>query len=76
MRIDVKLYGDLKKYAPGHRNQFSLSLDPETTFGCVFRLLYIPIGDQVSLINGRRSDPDAILTDGDTLVFMPQIPGG
>jgi molybdopterin converting factor small subunit len=76
MRIEVKLYGDLKKYAPGGSNQFSLSLDPGATLGCVNRMLSIPKGDHVSLIIGRRSDQDATIADGDTLVFMPQISGG
>jgi molybdopterin converting factor small subunit len=76
MRINVKLYGDLKKYAPGDRNQFSLWLNPGATLGIVARMLSIPKGDHVSLINGRRSDQDATLANGDNLVFMPQISGG
>ena len=76
MRIEVKLYGDLKKYAPGDRNEFSLSLDTGATLGCVCSMLSIPKGDHVSLINGRRSGHDAKLADGETLVFIPQISGG
>jgi molybdopterin converting factor small subunit len=76
MRIEVKLYGDLKKYAPGDHNQFSLSLEPGATVGCVHRMLSMKKVDHVSLINGRRSDQDVKLADGDSLVFMPQISGG
>ena len=76
MRVDVKLYGDLKKYAPADRNEFPMSLGPGATVGCVYDLLCMQTADSVSLINGRRSDRDDTLADGDTLVFMPHISGG
>jgi len=74
--VKVKLYGDLKKYAPGDHNQFSMSLEPGATLGCVCRMLSMQKGDHVSLINGRRSEQDEKLADRDTLVFIPQISGG
>jgi molybdopterin converting factor small subunit len=76
MRVEVKLYGDLKKYAPGDRNQFSLSLAPRATLEDIYRMLAIPKGHHVALINGRRSSSDAAVDDGDTLVLLPIIAGG
>jgi molybdopterin converting factor small subunit len=76
MRIEVKLYGELKRYTPGDHSQFSLSLEPGATLGHVRRMLSMPKGNHVSLINGRRPDQDVKLADGDTLVFMPLIAGG
>ncbi|MDP4858461.1 MAG: MoaD/ThiS family protein [Desulfobacterales bacterium] len=76
MQIFVKLYGDLKRHAPGDQPNFTLNLDPGTTLKDIHRMLAIPKGQHVSLINGRRSNPDAPVADGDTLVLLPPISGG
>jgi molybdopterin converting factor small subunit len=76
MKIFVKLYGELKSYAPGDQPQFTLKLDPGATLLDIHRMLSIPKGRHVSLINGRRSDLDASVADGDTLVLLPPISGG
>ena len=76
MHIFVKLYGDLKNYAPGSQPHFTLRIAPGVTLLDVHRMLSIPKGDHVSLINGRRSSLDATISDGDTLVLLPSITGG
>lgn len=76
MQISVKLYGDLKAYAPGDRPLFTLRLAPGTTLEDICRILAIPNGRHTALINGRRSGPDEAVADGDTLVFMPLLSGG
>ena len=76
MRIDVKLYGDLKKYAPGDQTNFVLTLTPGATLGDVLKLLSIPEDRPVSLINGRRATQSARFEGGDTLVVFPAITGG
>ena len=76
MQIIVKLYGNLKGYAPGDQPNFSLRLEPGATLEDIFRMLAIPEGHHVALINGRRSSPDASVADGDTLVLLPPISGG
>lgn len=76
MRIHIKLYSSLKRYAPDDRSEFELTLEPGTTIADIHTLLQIPEGDHVTLINGRRSDPNAKLANGDTLVFLPPISGG
>jgi molybdopterin converting factor small subunit len=76
MRIEVKLYGYLKKHAPGDRNHFPLSLDPGATLADLYRVLAIPEGRHIALVNGRRSGTDTVFADGDTLVIMPPISGG
>jgi molybdopterin converting factor small subunit len=76
MRIKVKLYGDLKRHAPGARNQFALTLAPEATLGDVHEMLAIPEDRHVSLINGRRAGRQARFKEGDTLVLFPPISGG
>jgi molybdopterin converting factor small subunit len=76
MQIMVKLYGDLKRYAPGDQPRFTLSLDPEATLMDIYRRLSIPQGQHLALINGRRSEPEASVADGDTLVLLPPTCGG
>jgi len=76
MQIFVELYGDLKRHAPGGQPHFTLNLDPGATLKDIHSILAIPEGQHVSLINGRRSSPDAPVADGDTLVFLPPISGG
>ncbi len=76
MRIDVKLYGDLKKYAPGDQTNFVLTLIPGATLGDVRKKLSIPEDRHVSLINGRRETQSARFEGGDTLVVFPAITGG
>ena len=76
MQIFVTLYGDLKRHAPGDQPHFALNLDPGATLEDIHRMLAIPKGHHVSLINGRRSGTDATVADGDTLVLLPPISGG
>jgi molybdopterin converting factor small subunit len=76
MKVNVKLYGALKKYAPGDQSEFLVTLASESTVKDVHLLLRIPEGGHATLINGRRSDPDAELKNGDTMVILPPISGG
>ena len=76
MQIFVTLYGDLKRYAPGDQPHFTLNLDSGAALKDIHKMLAIPEGQHVSLINGRRSSPDAPVADGDTLVLLPPIAGG
>lgn len=76
VRINIKLYGDLKRHAPNADTDFPLSIDTGTTLGDVLKMLSVPEGRHVALINGRRSNPDTSFSEGDTLVLMPLISGG
>lgn len=76
MRIHIKLYGDLKKYAPGGLSQFSMTVPPGTTLANIHAMLAIPGDFHISLINGRRADGQARFEAGDTLVLMPPLAGG
>ena len=76
MKIDVKLYGDLKKYAPGEQTDFVLTLKPGATLGDALKMVSIPMDCYVSLINGCRATTEARIEDGDILVLFPPISGG
>ena len=76
MQIDVKLYGDLKKFAHGEQTDFVLTLNSGATLGDVLKMVSIPMDRCVSLINGRRATTEAVIADGDLLVLFPPISGG
>ena len=74
--INIKLYGECKKHAPGEQTDFTLQLEPGATLRDVFRLLSIPQDAYVSLVNGRRASRGVKLKEGDTLVVFPPVSGG
>ena len=76
MRITVKLYGDLKRHAPGDRTEFELNLNPGATIADVLRMLSIPQDHYVSLVNGRRAFQASRFENDDTLVLFPPVYGG
>ena len=76
MQIHVKLYGDLKKYAPGEQTDFVLTLEPGATLGDALKMVSIPMDRYVSLINGRRATTEDRIEGGDILVLFPPVSGG
>lgn len=76
MDIIVKLYGDMKQYAPGDNHQFTLTLEPGALLQDVIEYLSIPIPGAVLLVNGRRAKQKYGFQSRDTLVIFPEISGG
>ena len=76
IEINVRLYGSLKKYAPGDQTDFMLVLEPGTTLGDVLCKLSIPEDSHVALVNGRRIANDVQFENGITLVLFPPVSGG
>ena len=77
MQITVKLFANLRKYAPGDKNVFTMTVDPETTINSLLQQLKVPAGvDRVILVNGRRGKEEGTLADGDTLTLFPPMTGG
>ena len=76
IEINVRLYGALKKYAPGEQTDFMLVLEPGTTLGDVLCKLSIPEDSHVALVNGRRIANDVQFENGVTLVLFPPVSGG
>ena len=76
IEINVRLYGALKKYAPGDQTDFMLVLERGTTLGDVLGMLSIPEDAHVALVNGRRTANDDQFESGVTLVLFPPVSGG
>jgi hypothetical protein len=77
MQITVKLYGNLKAYAPDGSTQFELELVPGASLEDALLHLAIPYDESsVFLINGRRASKPSIFHNSDILVIFPEISGG
>ncbi len=76
MRINVKLYGGMKRHAPGKNNEFEMRLKPGDTLADAMNRLSVSEGHYVSLINGKRAIPSTVFKNGDTLVLFPPVSGG
>ncbi|MCG8683679.1 MAG: MoaD/ThiS family protein [Desulfobacterales bacterium] len=76
MNINIKLYGNLKSFAPGENSQFSLTVEPGASLTSVLDLLNLPDSGYTVLVNGRRKSLSSSLQDSDTLVLFPEICGG
>ncbi len=77
MKIQVKLFFNLKKYSPYPDPEFELEMDEGLKLGHVLKQLGIPDDfPKVMLINGRPAKTDQALEDGDLLVIFPPVEGG
>jgi molybdopterin converting factor small subunit len=77
MEVQVKLYSEMRQYAPGKETDFELALVPGATVGHVFARLKIPSTIQrVVLLNGKRANESTILEERSTLVLFSPISGG
>jgi molybdopterin converting factor small subunit len=77
MLVHVKLYSELKRYAPGEDNVFMLEYPPESTVRDLLNAL--KISEEVPrfiLIDGMLSDENSPLTEGCTVVLFTPVCGG
>lgn len=77
LEVKVKLYGELEKYSPNHKEKFSIQLPPGTLIKELMDHLKIP-AHQVMLIikNGIKAKEDDLLKNGDDVIFLPIVGGG
>ncbi len=77
MEVKVKLYSEMKRYAPGEQTDFRLTFDSGATVGDALKRLKIPSTIQrVVLLNGKRVNVSTELDEQSTLVLFPPISGG
>ncbi len=53
-----------------------MTVPPATTLADIHAMLAIPGDAHISLVNGRRTEQEARLEAGDTIVLMPLLSGG
>jgi molybdopterin converting factor small subunit len=77
MLVHVKLYSELKRYAPGGDNVFRQEYPPESIARDLLDTL--EISEEVPrciLIDGMLSDENSPLTEGCTVVLFTPVCGG
>lgn len=77
MRITVKLFTELRRYAPNDHGSFELDLPPESSVDMILDRLGVPPDlDLVISIGGELADRQTRLADGDTVVIFTPAEGG
>lgn len=77
MEVHVKLFNQLRGYAPSSQTAFSIQLPNDASVGELLEQLKIPaIVQRTILVNGRRVDDKALFSHGDEVVLMSPIEGG
>ena len=82
IRIDVRLYGTLRRYRPAEapgapHHPFSLTLDEPETVAAVCLRLGIPDGlVAAAALNDEAVGLERVAEDGDTLALFPPSAGG
>ncbi len=78
MRITVKLFATLRKYAgEDKKGVVELDFDDPVSVGQVLQQLTVPEEiPKIILINSVQKQPDDMLADGDELSVFPPIAGG
>lgn len=77
MKVRVKLFNQLRLYAPGGQAVSAVRVASGASVGDLLRQLNIPSSVQrTTLVNGRRADVNTRLSAGDEVVLMSPIEGG
>ena len=79
MSILVKLSTTLRDYVPGYDPEAGITLDaPEdATAADVARMVGLPLEEiKIVMVNGRHSEADDAMRDGDRVAFFPAVGGG
>ncbi len=77
MQVTVKLYGNLKKYAPGKQASAELAIDDGTTIAGLLARLQVPDGEVwMCAVNDNVVYASTALHDGDVLEVFEPVGGG
>ena len=79
IKINARLFGNMKQYAPEGGASFSMTLKINSEVSAVLKELKIPSSKEKTiliLIDGRRVDINQTVEDGASLVIFPPIEGG
>ena len=78
MKVKVRLFANLVKYAPQGRNPFSVELKQGASVGDITKHLGIPAEERkITLLNGRHCNNEhTVLNEDDEIVFMTPVEGG
>jgi molybdopterin converting factor small subunit len=77
MEVTIKLYNEMKRFAPVDKAEFTLTLKSGSTAASALEFLNIPEDVPFTLlVNGRRADANTSLENGSIIVLFPPVSGG
>lgn len=79
MNIELRLFGDLRRYLPEDNDGFSsrITIEDEKTVGDLLNDMQIPKElPKIILVNSLHADSGQILKEGDTVSVFPPVAGG
>ena len=77
MRVTVRVFANLRDYAPGRRSEAELVLADGARVADVRATLGVPEHVQaVLLVNGRRAEAETVLSESDEVTLFPPMEGG
>jgi len=80
MRIKVKLYASLTRFAPEGQTAgipFEMAVEESASLGDVAESLNLPSEEvKIAYVNGRAQEMDWPLHDGDEIGYFPPVGGG
>jgi len=77
MRVQIRLFSNLRQYAPDDGGSFQLELGVGATVHRLVEKLEIPSSvKRVILVNGYHGNENTVLADGDTVTLFPPMAGG
>ena len=79
MDIEVRLFATFRDYLPAGSAGFAYkkALNGQTTVQDVIDELKLPANiPKIIIVNGRHSNQDYVLADGDILSIFPPVAGG
>ncbi|MDM8216098.1 MoaD/ThiS family protein [Desulfovibrio piger] len=79
MRLHIKLSTTLRDYVKGYEPEKGLHVEvPDgMTVGELARHIGLPLEEiKIVMVNGRHSEADDAMRDGDRIAFFPAVGGG
>jgi len=79
MSVHVNLSTTLRDCVPGYRPVDGLHLDlaEPLNAGELAQKIGLPLSEiKIIMINGRRSEPETLVEDGDRIGYFPAVGGG
>jgi molybdopterin converting factor small subunit len=77
MIVKLKFFAGLRDFLPPGESPYLADLEDGTTVADVFRAFGVPLEKpRIILVNGRHSDSNRVLADGDLLAVFPPVAGG
>lgn len=77
MRVEVRIFADLRNYVPGSENPLFVRLPEGSTVHDLLAMLGVPAEKvKVIFVNSRQKSPDFLLSEGDRVGIFPPTGGG